>query len=60
MLDLLDYDGFTELQNSTPMYLSAAVYELDEDLDPKSTPATGIEQGDKAGKKLKITVISHL
>merc|ERR1712173_234335 len=55
---LFDYDGYTEVQNSTPMYLSAAVYELDQDLNPKGTPATGIDAGDKEGKKPK--VYSHI
>ncbi|MEC8328404.1 MAG: IPT/TIG domain-containing protein [Pseudomonadota bacterium] len=55
---LFDYDGYTEVQNSTPMYLSAAVYELDQDLNPKGTPATGIDAGDKQGKKPK--VYSHI
>lgn len=40
---LFDYDGYTEVQNSTPMYLSAAVYELDQNPNPKGTPATGID-----------------
>ncbi|ATC98665.1 MULTISPECIES: hypothetical protein [Pseudoalteromonas] len=40
---MFDYDGYTEVQNSTPMYLSAAVYELDQNPNPKGTPATGID-----------------
>ncbi|MGO2169019.1 MAG: IPT/TIG domain-containing protein [Pseudoalteromonas sp.] len=55
--DLFDYDGYTELQNSTPMYLSAAVYELDDQLDPMATPAVGLDPS-KAGDKPK--TYSHI
>ncbi|NNG43680.1 hypothetical protein HJP15_12250 [Pseudoalteromonas sp. NEC-BIFX-2020_002] len=58
LFDLFDYDGFSELQNSSPMYLSAAVYKINNELVASSEPAIGIDPSDKDGKKPK--TYSHI
>ena len=49
--DFFDYDGYTELQNSTQMYLSAAVYSIDSEGMPNTTPEEGKDPTDN--KKVK-------
>lgn len=47
---LFEYDGYTELQNSTQMYLSAAVYPIIEG-QVQTTPATGLDPADNKKSK---------
>ena len=58
IFDLFDYDGFTELQNSSPMYLSAAAYKINNDLVVSDQPEVGLDPSDKDNKKAK--TYSHI
>lgn len=58
ILDLFDYDGFSELQNSSPMYLSAAVYKMNDELVVSEQPEVGLDPSDKDNKKPK--TYSHI